>query len=486
MPEKESVTGEGAAAKKESEKVAEEPVEAAGSDTAGQTAQKASAQPAAGTFQSKFRDQIVDLSEKSFDTFCKDISGLFGVEVKCNCQQVVFETVEGLAKRFNKLVAVNSVKAQGSLEGTFRIIFDRAGLFILAGLTGMPEQMSSSSENHPGPEKILENIEHGSLEEAEGMSDALTEVGNLLVGGWDRVFREHLPGHGRFLQIDTFIGDPWDKPNEKISLACDENLMFVHFKMTVGTYPGFECSVVFPMTVFAKAQPEAKTEKKGQEKTQQKAQQADADAEASDTASEEKATQTSEGEGKPISETIRRMAQSPAFLPGEPLTTPAVGGTTVLSHISAKQVMQKDVFWSSPDDSVKDVLTKMQQHDTSYLMIGTNGSLEGIVSKSDITGAISPYLRPIFAKWRRSLDDATLQIRVRWIMTRPVHTIQPQMPLITIMEQMCRFGRRALPVVDQQGRVQGLVTVFDVFKALLTAEANISLAGKPPQCPPLA
>jgi CBS domain-containing protein len=457
MPEKESVTGEGAAAKKESEKIAEKPLAAATSDTGGQTEQKVSAQPAS---QSKFPDQIVQLSEKSFQTFCQDISGLFGVEVKCNCQQVAFETVEGLRKRFNNLVVVSSVKAEGLLAGTFRIIFDRAGLFILAGLTG--------SENPQGPEAILENIEHASLEDAKGKSDALTEAGNLLIGGWDRVFREQLPGHSRFSLIDNFIGEPWDK----ISLACDEDLMFVPCKMTVGTYPSFDCGVIFPNALFAKIQPR----QQWQQTTQQ------AQAESSEPASQEKTTQTSEDKEKPISETIRRMAQSPAFLPGEP---PEVGDTSVLSHIAAEQIMQKNIFWASPDDSVKDVLTKMRQHDTSYLMVGTNGSLEAIVSKSDIAGAVSPYLRPIFAKWRRSLDDATLQIRLRWIMSRPVHTIQPQMPLTTVMEQMCRFGRRALPVVDLQGRVQGLVTVFDVFRALLSAGANISLAGRTPQCPPL-
>ena len=52
-------------------------------------------------------------------------------------------------------------------------------------------------------------------------------------------------------------------------------------------------------------------------------------------------------------------------------------------------------------------------------MIGADGVLEGLVSKSDLAGAASPYLRPEFAKWRWPLDDATLQIKVKWIMSRP-------------------------------------------------------------------
>ncbi len=98
--------------------------------------------------------------------------------------------------------------------------------------------------------------------------------------------------------------------------------------------------------------------------------------------------------------------------------------------------------------------------------------LDGIVSKSDLTGAISPYLQPVFAKWRRPLDDATLQIKVKWIMTKPVQTITSETSLKVIMENMRQSHRRALPVIDQQGKVQGLVTVFDIFNALLNSNQN--------------
>jgi CBS-domain-containing membrane protein len=147
--------------------------------------------------------------------------------------------------------------------------------------------------------------------------------------------------------------------------------------------------------------------------------------------------------------------------------------------------MQKNILWASPDDSVQHALTNMQQHDTGYMMVGTDGSLEGILSKSDITGAISPYLRPIFAKWRRPLDEASLQIKIKWIMTRPVHTINPHTPIEEIMENICQFGRRALPVVDQQGKVHGLVTVFDIFQTILKTNSNLSTVGKVNQAPPL-
>jgi CBS domain-containing protein len=120
------------------------------------------------------------------------------------------------------------------------------------------------------------------------------------------------------------------------------------------------------------------------------------------------------------------------------------------------------------------------------MMVGTEGLLEGIVSKSDITGAVSVYLRPIFTKWQQPLDDATLQIKIKWIMTRPVRTVSPETPLAVIMENMYRFGGRCLPVVDQQGKVQGIITAFAVFNALLlNTDSDTSTAGKTLQAPPL-
>ena len=108
------------------------------------------------------------------------------------------------------------------------------------------------------------------------------------------------------------------------------------------------------------------------------------------------------------------------------------------------------------------------------MIVGQDGILQGIISKSDLTGATSQYLKPAFAKWRRFLDDATLQIRIKWIMTRPLHTVNPQTSLEAIMKHMCRFHRSCLPVTDQQGKVLGLVTEANILKTLLKLQRSLS------------
>jgi len=183
--------------------------------------------------------------------------------------------------------------------------------------------------------------------------------------------------------------------------------------------------------------------------------------------------ETAEGE---VSRSIKQMAQSQSNQPPEQSLTG--------SGLCAKDVMINELVWGNPEDSVRQAITKMQQYDSGYLMVGIDGVLEGIASNYNITGALSPYLRPVFAKWRRPLDDATLQIRVKWIMSRPVRTVKPGTSLMTIIGNMCRFGQRAFPVVDEQGKVRGLVTAFGIFKALSKSK-NISMVGKASEEHPL-
>ena len=191
----------------------------------------------------------------------------------------------------------------------------------------------------------------------------------------------------------------------------------------------------------------------------------------------------------PVSEAIKELAQSSAS-PSEPGRGDSAGdaassGTSELLWICARDIMQDQVVWVSPDDSVQQALTKLQQHDVGYLVVGQEDVLEGIVSKADVAGAMSPYLRPMFGKWRRPSDDATLRIKIKWIMSRPVRTARPDTPLATVLENMCRFGGRVLPVVDERGKVHGLVTAFDIFQMLLNTGADVPTAGKAPQGPPL-
>ena len=448
------------------------------------------------TSQTEVENQAVSLSEPAFNAFCEDIAGMFGVQMQCKPLESDEENLDTLKERFNQVVAVNSVEAEGALNGTFQLIFDQQGLFILGGVIVMLPQ-----------KKILEDCKRGSIEDVKEMSDAIGEMGNLLVGSWDKIFREQLEGHAHFKQkLPAFVGDPWENLDQ-IDLTEDEELTFIPYEITVGSYPAFQCGVIFPKSLFHSSDESDAEQTETQEDTEQQAPQPDGEqtptaedtqqaqdgqeqqAEpAADTNAEEQpqpsgdseaadpqdqSPQAQDSPGGEVSQAIENMIESGAELPGK--------RSGVILTTSAEDIMDKDVVWASPDDSIEQAVMKMQQHDTGYLLIGDEETLEGIVSNSDIRGAISPYLRPIFEKWRRPVDDASLKIKVKWIMTRPVRTITPDTSLNVIMEIMCQSAKRCLPVIDNQGKAIGLITVFDIFKAML----GTTFVGKTPQAPQL-
>ncbi len=509
--------------------------------------------------------RVAELSDSAFQAFCDDIAGMFGVDMQCKRRQTQTMPVRSLRDHFKKLVAVHLSKADGALNGTFHLVFDQGGLFVLSGVIVMlPES------------RILDEAKRGSMEDATNLQDAAREVGNLLVGSWDRVFREDCPGHQHFVKTGTFLGKPWDKP-EQVELQANTDVMVVLYEMSIDPYPSFTCAAVFPSAMldhFGTAEPPLEENKPEDPATPKEAATVDAvsakptpaqppaspkpsapvagDKPAEVSVPAQPAVPVKTPEATPVPQTSQKPATEAAkeaptpqavdagvtppedpvvppppasssnsgvippgrrdpsvhvgMLPSELATaengdTPRVpdfafldaayiqshaqSGLAELLDLPASQIMEKEVVWVEPEETVQDVIAKMQQHNVGYVLVGVNGVIEGLVSGSNILGAVSLYLRPMFAKWRRQQDDATLGVKVKWIMSRPVRTVRPDATVAAMIEGMRRCGGRCLPVVDAKGAVQGMVTVFDILLRILESDKRVSWKGKPPQAPAL-
>ncbi len=477
--------------------------------------------------------RMTDLADAAYQSFCEGISGMFGVEMRCERQQAGVVAAGQLQSHFKKLTAVHSVAADGAVHGTLHLVFDQAGLFILSGMVVMlPES------------RILEQVKRGSMENNESLQDAAKEVGNLLVGSWDTVFRDECRGHKHFVKKASLIGKLWEKDGQ-MELSPEDQVLLVLYKMTVEPYPSFTCAAVLPKSVLAGAdnadaghaaeppkpqEPPAAVSKPVHVERERVV----TDVQASTPAGNGKiespgpapspavadppqvpavsvseptpaatAQQPDLGKGcepppevkpvdhpsaAPTAPETRAASVSEGSVPAVPVVRQSPGpngGWTELLRTPVDRIMQRNIVWAGPDDTVQAVLAKMQQHNTGYVLIGQNGTLEGLVSNSSILGAVSLYLRPVFAKWRRPEDDATLGVKVKWIMSRPVRTVRPDATLEAMMETMRRYGGRCLPVVDAKGTVLGLVTTFDILLFLLQVSGNVSWQGGPPQAPAL-
>ncbi|MBN1818887.1 MAG: CBS domain-containing protein [Sedimentisphaerales bacterium] len=448
----------------------------------------------------ELQSRTLELTEQAFTTFAEDISTMFDTKVVVQQADIATGTVDDLQKAYKKLSSVCSVRAEGALNGTFHVVFDKEGLFTLAGTFVMqPEQI------------IAQNRKSGTDAEAKEIGDAMGEVGNLLVGAWDRVFREEFKGHGHFVQSGTFTGNPWGKSEDSIGLSKTESLDILTFEVTVEPQEPFRCAALYPASLFtpaesepASAQQEAPADSSEPSESESASCEVQAEpepevpADSSDRPQEvvseseptlEQETQpqasetngdTSSSEPGPVSEAIARLTRT-----SNPISPPWIEGHAFLHELCAGDIMRTEVVWAGPEETIEELIAKMQQHDTGYILIGSQKKLEGIISKSDVRGALSPYLQSIFVKWRSPMDIATLQIKAKWAMNRPVRTVRPDATLAVIMHTMSEHGGRCLPVVDVHGTVVGLVTVFDVFHALLAGGIDGATAGRTGQSPPL-
>jgi CBS domain-containing protein len=474
---------------------------------------------------------LAELADEAFESFCEDIASMFGVDMRCERQQAGVEKLKALHGHFKKVAADHLVHGQGAIDGTFHLLFDQGGVFILSGVVVMlPEK------------RILEEAKRGSIEDAANLQDAACEVGNLLVGTWDRIFRTKCRGHDHFCKAGSFIGKPWEHLGE-IEWSAEAEVGFMLYEMTIEPYPSFKCAAVFPTAMLqwtAHSENELGGGTRSEESPANESQEAavgepavppsapaasqdsptsavptsppvspareehvpspDSGAEQSD-----KPTTDVETPPDPVLNAVEVIAAAGvASLPADQPAMAASGESDLmfldpayvqsapqghavpgLLRTPAAKIMDKQVVWAGPEDTVQDVIAKMQQHNCGYMLVGTNGTIEGLVSSSNILGAVSVYLRPMFAKWRRNEDDATLGIKVKWIMSRPVRTIRPDTTLAAAIECMRRCGGRCLPVVDENGGVQGIVTVFDMLLYVMAQDKSFVWKGRPPQAPAL-
>lgn len=419
---------------------------------------------------------VPQVSTVSMQTFCEDMDGMLGISIGCSLCQAVPGTLDKLKAFFPKFAAVYSVRAEGSLSGRFDLLLDKNALFLLSGMIVMlPEA------------KIKEQCKQGTLEQALKLSDTIKEIGNLIVGAWDRMFREQLPGHKHLLQTNTQILNLWDKPAEVFGLKEDTTCLLIVWEMTVGDYPPFHGAAVFPAALFEPPKEEpapAETPAETPSETSAAPETAPAQPEpaesqppqTSETATAVSATpekpQTSESH--PVWNAIQQMVQSN---PNGDFSAAPLDAAVL--NCPARIFMNPKPLWLSPNDSVETALQRMQQNNARYALVEEKDQLAGILSRGDVNAALSPYLRSPFEEYRRPLDEASLQIRIRWFMSRPVHTAAPDTPLWKIMEIMCRHQIRAVPIQDAGGTVAGLVTVTEIFQTLLKTLSGGSSACQP-------
>jgi CBS domain-containing protein len=144
-----------------------------------------------------------------------------------------------------------------------------------------------------------------------------------------------------------------------------------------------------------------------------------------------------------------------------------------------ESVMTADVVTATPSTPFRELVELLQRRRISALpVIDEAGKLVGIVSEADLL---------VKEGYPRGADDAgmidALRHRRRFgkaagthaaeVMTRRVVTVPLGTEVATAARLMVRLGVKRLPVVDDQGRLAGIVTRSDLLKLFLRPDPAI-------------
>lgn|SRR5262245_3358643 len=145
-----------------------------------------------------------------------------------------------------------------------------------------------------------------------------------------------------------------------------------------------------------------------------------------------------------------------------------------------QELMTANVVTVRPDMHLKDAAALLAEHRISGLpVVDEDGWVLGVLSEVDIlfkeAGADERhgFLERLLALPPSRLDLKLAATTVAEAMTAPALTIGPRRPVTDAATKMIREGIGRLPVVDDEGRLVGIVTRADLVRAFLRTDAEI-------------
>ena len=148
----------------------------------------------------------------------------------------------------------------------------------------------------------------------------------------------------------------------------------------------------------------------------------------------------------------------------------------------ADAVMTTPVISVEPTTTIDDAATLMLSHKISGLpVVDTEGRLIGIVSEGDFLRRSELATGKKRSRWLEFLQSPGQSAadyveanarRVGDVMTHDVETASPETALDDIVGIMTKRRVKRVPVVDNAGRLLGIVSRSDLMKALVKARAE--------------
>ena len=129
-----------------------------------------------------------------------------------------------------------------------------------------------------------------------------------------------------------------------------------------------------------------------------------------------------------------------------------------------KHWMTRDVITITPDTSLHEAHRLMTEKRIRRLPVVDRGKLVGIVTLGDVRSA-EPSAASTLSVWE--MNNLLAKLKVSEIMTREPVTISQEATISTVAEIMLEKKFSGLPVVDEAGKLVGIITESDIFRLVV-------------------
>jgi len=130
-----------------------------------------------------------------------------------------------------------------------------------------------------------------------------------------------------------------------------------------------------------------------------------------------------------------------------------------------KEWMSRSVITINDKESLSDAATLFQTRLISLLPVLKDEKLVGIVTDGDVKKAIPSDATTLDKFEMPSLLDS---VKIKSVMSKPVVTIRADHTVDEAAAIMLRNGISGLPVLDAQGKIDGIITKSDIFRCFVS------------------
>ncbi|HEV2756551.1 MAG TPA: CBS domain-containing protein [Actinomycetota bacterium] len=145
--------------------------------------------------------------------------------------------------------------------------------------------------------------------------------------------------------------------------------------------------------------------------------------------------------------------------------------------------MTREVVTVSPSETIRAAAARLARHGISAAPVVDRGKLVGIVSEADLvrvafppatTGRGGPATMTLLGLVLRGRATGLPEhATVESVMTRHVVTVEPSASLADAVRTMDRLRLKRLPVVDDEGRVAGIISRADLVSSIARTDEEL-------------